>query len=389
MVIKFLPGCLPLPIALYIHVPFCIKKCFYCDFTSYPVDPGAVEAYLDALSQEINLYGADLPEGEKVLSSLFVGGGTPTCLPAKRIKEVLEDVRSGFKLLPGCEVTVEANPGTVDLDGLLELKAAGVNRLSIGVQSFQDSLLQTLGRIHSAGEAVKAVRLAREAGFSNLNLDLIFGIPGQTIDDWRETLAIAVDLAPEHIAAYGLQIEKGTPLERAVARGELETCPEETELSMFLAAIDYLPTHAYKHYEISNFARPGRECIHNLVYWLNRPYLGLGPAAHSCLRNERFNNESLLEKYLEKLSREEYPVETRVKLSGEIQMSDTMLLGLRLTGGVDLDSFYRGFGKKVEDIYRKELAGLMEMKLIELGGGFLRLTRRGLPVANYVFRQFV
>jgi len=349
----------------------------------------AVEAYLGALSREINLYGADLPEEEKVVSSLFVGGGTPTCLPAKRIKAVLEEVRSVFKLLPGCEVTVEANPGTVDMNGLLELEAAGVNRLSIGVQSFQDSLLQTLGRTHSAGEAVEAVRLAREAGFSNLNLDLIFGIPGQTIEDWRETLSMAVNLAPDHIAAYGLQIEKGTPLEQSVACGELETCQEETELFMYRAVIGFLSAHGYKHYEISNFAKPGRECAHNLAYWLNRPYLGLGPAAHSYLNNERFCNGNSLQKYLKKLSREEYPVKARVQLSGEAQMSETVFLGLRLIKGVDLESFYRRFGKRVEDIYRKEVAGLLEMRLVELGGGFLRLSRKGLPVANYVFRQFV
>lgn len=376
-------------IALYIHVPFCVKKCLYCDFTSYPLDSGAAEAYLAALSREIRLYGTALPDDEKHISSIFIGGGTPTCLPAPSLKGILEDVWSVFRLLPGAEVTVEANPGTIEPGGLCALLEAGVNRLSLGVQSFQDVLLRTLGRIHTAGEALEAVRQAREAGFSNLNLDFIFGIPGQTLDELLETLAAAAELAPEHIALYGLQLEEGTPLERAVARGELEACPEELELSMYRAAIDFLKARGYCHYEISNFAGPGRESAHNLNYWLNRPYLGLGPAAHSYLGNRRFSNHPSIEKYCEKLSRGEYPVEDAETISVETEMSETMFLGLRLIKGVDLGSFHQRFGRRAEDVYGAQIARLVQAGLVELAEGHLRLTEKGLPVANRVFSEFV
>ncbi len=376
-------------VGIYIHVPFCLKKCLYCSFTSYPVNRVLTETYLKALAREVKMYSMALSDTERTVSSLFIGGGTPSCLPVARLKAIIEELSSSFIFLPECEITVEVNPGTVDdayLSGLLE---AGVNRLSIGIQSLQDHLLEVLGRIHKAEQALAAVHLARKAGFRNLNLDFIFGIPGQTCANWLETLAGALSLAPEHIAIYGLQIEEGTPLEQAVARGLLAPCPEELELSMYRAAIDSLTGHGYEHYEISNFARPDCQCSHNLVYWLNRPYLGLGPAAHSFLRGERFSNETSIERYSEKLCREEYPLETREKLSFETEMAETMFLGLRLIKGIDLNMFYQRFGRRAEDIYRKEIAGLLKDGLVEIAGRHLRLTGKGLPLANRVFREFV
>jgi oxygen-independent coproporphyrinogen-3 oxidase len=381
--------CPVMPIGLYIHVPFCIKKCLYCDFTSYPAGGPAVENYLESLVREINLYGSALADEDKIISSLFFGGGTPTILPAAMLKTVLDEVRSSFSLAAGCEITVEANPGTVNAAGLAALLEAGVDRLSVGVQSFKDDLLGVLGRIHNAEQAVEAVQLARAAGFENLNLDFIFGIPGQSIHDWQETLKKAVDMAPEHIAAYGLMLEEGTPLEQAAARGEICSCSEEHELEMYRSAVEYLTAQGYSHYEISNFARPGRQCAHNLVYWLNRPYLGLGPAAHSFMSGVRFSNEASLERYSDKLSREEYPVECKTLLLAENEMSETMFLGLRLTAGVDLSVFHRRFGRRAEDVYQREIEGLLKKGLVEINGGCLRLTKKGLPLANIVFREFI
>lgn len=378
-----------MPIGLYIHVPFCIKKCLYCDFTSYPLSGPAVKSYLESLIREINLYGSALADEDKIITSIFFGGGTPTTLPAASFKTVLNAVRSSFFLAAGCEVTVEANPGTVDGAGLTELRQAGVNRLSIGVQSFHDRLLGVLGRIHSAAQAVQAVQLARKAGFDNLNLDFIFGIPGQTNHDWRETLHRAVEMAPEHIAAYSLQLEEGTPLAQAAERGAICACPEETELTMYRDAVAFLTAHGYSHYEVSNFARPGRQCAHSLVYWLNQPYLGLGPAAHSLIKGVRFANDISLAGYSDMLSREEYPVENRTRLTAADEISETMFLGLRLTAGVDLNQFYRRFGRRAEDIYRNEIAGLIQKGLLEISEGSLRLTTKGLPLANVVFREFV
>jgi len=378
-----------LAVGIYIHVPFCLKKCLYCSFTSYPVNRVLTETYRKALAREIKMYGLALPDAEKAVSSLFIGGGTPSCLPVDGLKEIIEELRSSFIFFPECEITVEVNPGTVDDVYLNDLLEAGVNRLSIGIQSLQDHLLEVLGRVHKAGQALAAVRLARKAGFRNLNLDFIFGIPGQTCADLLETLGGALELAPEHIAMYGLQIEEGTPLERAVARGQIAPCPEELELSMYRAAIDSLTGHGYEHYEISNFARPGRQCSHNLVYWQNRPYLGLGPAAHSFFRGERFSNETSIERYSEKLCREEYPLETRERIQLETEMAETMFLGLRLIKGIDLNMFYQRFGRRAEDVYRKEIAGLLKDRLVEFAGQRLRLTGNGLPLANRVFREFV
>ncbi|MFX4263375.1 radical SAM family heme chaperone HemW [Pelotomaculum propionicicum] len=378
-----------MPIGLYIHVPFCIKKCLYCDFTSYPVSGRGVKVYLESLIREINLYGSTLAGEDKIISSVFFGGGTPTTLPPASFRTVLDEVRASFSLAAGCEITAEANPGTVDSAGLAQLLEAGVNRLSIGVQSFNDGLLGVLGRVHSAGQALEAVRLARKAGFDNINLDFICGIPGQSLHDWRETLNKAVEMAPEHIAAYGLQLEKGTPLAEAASRGEICACPEETEEAMYQEAIEILTAHGYQHYEISNFAKPGRQCAHNLVYWLNRPYLGLGPAAHSFIGGSRFSNDASLERYSDRLSREEYPVENKTLLSAEDEMSETMFLGLRLTGGIDLDLFHKRFGRRAEDIYRREIEGLIDKGLLEMSGGRLCLTKKGLPLANIVFREFV
>ena len=376
-------------IGLYIHVPFCVKKCLYCDFTSYPYNPSDAQAYLKAIRREMHLYRQLLTGDERELSSLFIGGGTPTCLAVGELKDMLEEVRRVFKLLPGSEITVETNPGAIDWDGFSELFGAGVNRLSIGVQSFQDDLLKVLGRIHDAGAAAEAVQLARAAGFKNINLDFIFGIPGQTAGDWLDPLRRGVDLFPEHIAVYGLQLEEGTPLEQAVARGKRRACPEDLELSMYRTAISLLTGCGYEHYEISNFARPGGRSSHNLKYWLNHPYLGLGAGAHSSFRGERFSNETSLERYLEKAFRGEYPVKDRELISVQTAMSESMFLGLRLIQGVNLDLFYRRFGRRVENVYGKQIARLAEQGLIEVGGGHLRLSERGLPVANRVFQEFV
>lgn len=376
-------------IGLYIHIPFCIKKCSYCDFVSFPMNPGAAGPYIKALLGEISLYARDLQESEKKISSIFIGGGTPTCLPAADLAAVLKNVESAFCILPGCEITVEANPGTVNPLYLKELKAAGVNRLSLGIQSLNEQILKSLGRIHSAREAVEAVKWSREAGLQNINLDLICGIPGQSSEDWLDTIKRAVELAPEHIAVYGLQLEKNTPLERAVARGEVESCPEEMELFMYRTAVEFLISHGYDHYEISNFARPGMRCAHNLGYWLNLPYLGLGVGAHSFFKNRRFSNERSVEGYLEKVLREEYPVEGAETISKEMEMSETMFLGLRLVEGVNLKLFEERFGRRAEDVYHNEITRLLEAGLVESGGGRLRLTGKGLPVANQVFREFV
>jgi oxygen-independent coproporphyrinogen-3 oxidase len=249
--------------------------------------------------------------------------------------------------------------------------------------------LKLLGRVHSFSQAVEAVRLARRAGFGNLNLDLIFALPGQSLADWRKCLEEILILEPEHISAYALQLEEGTPLARAVASGSIPCCDEETELAMYREVINFLTARGYEHYEISNFARPGYRCRHNLSYWQYEPYLGLGPAAHSCLRGERFYNTSSLEEYRATLSSGKLPVAGREKLSLPLMMSETVFLALRIREGLDLEKFRARFGKNIEEVFGDQILKLKEAGLLEVCSGHLRLTPRGLPLANLVFQEFV
>ncbi|SHI33814.1 radical SAM family heme chaperone HemW [Desulfofundulus thermosubterraneus] len=376
-------------ISLYIHVPFCLRKCRYCDFVSYTYDPEAARRYRVALLREMALYHERLAPQERQLKTIFIGGGTPTCLPQGELVAILEGCYRYFQWLSGVEVTIEANPGTVDLPKLRALRAAGVNRLSLGVQTCSDRFLKLLGRVHDFSQAVEAVQLARRAGFDNLNLDLIFAIPGQTVAEWLHCLDKILTLRPEHISAYSLQIEEGTPLARAVAEGSVLPCDEETDLAMYREVINFLAARGYEHYEVSNFARPGHRCRHNLTYWHNEPYLGLGPAAHSYLRGERLYNTASLEEYEARLLSGELPVAGREKLSRATMMAETVFLGLRLIEGLDLEKFAACFGENIEEVFGEQIIKLRRAGLLEIHSGRLRLTFRGLPLANAVFREFV
>lgn len=376
-------------IGLYIHIPFCLKKCNYCDFISYRFNPALVKAYLTALDKEMALYSNSLPPEEKQLETIYIGGGTPTCLRTNELYEVLKACRYHFTWLPEIEVTVEANPSTVDLEKLTILRQAGVNRLSIGVQTSNDNLLQVLGRQHNFEQAVETVRLARQAGFGNINLDLIFGIPGQTLTLWRKCLAKIVNMSPQHISVYNLQLEEKTPLWEKVKSGQLKACSEETELAMFEQAIEFLKDNNYLQYEISNFARAGYQCRHNLRYWRNIPYLGLGPSAHSYLRRYRFNNTENINNYLDSLTEGKLPVSQVEFISKQVEMQETVFLGLRLLQGLDLTTFFTRFGCRIEDVFAAQLKSLLHLGLVEIFNSSLRLTKNGLPVANLVFREFV
>ncbi|OAT82305.1 radical SAM family heme chaperone HemW [Desulfotomaculum copahuensis] len=378
-----------MPIGLYIHVPFCLRKCRYCDFVSYPYSHAAAARYLAALEREMTFYGHRLTGEEKQVATVYIGGGTPTCLPAAALTAVLDRCRTLFQFAPEVEITVEANPGTLDPDKLAALRAAGVNRLSLGVQACREDLLRLLGRVHNFGQAVEAVHQARRAGFQNLSLDLIFGIPGQTTAQWRSCLEQVLDLAPEHVSAYGLQIEENTPLGRAVQTGDVIPCDEETELAMFLESIHLLTARGFEHYEISNFARPGHQCRHNLRYWHNLEYLGLGPAAHSFMRGCRYSNEEKVAAYAARLADGERPVAFSERPSRRTAMGEGIFLGLRLIKGLSLDEFARRYGERAEYVFAPEIDRLCRLSLLESRDGYLRLTGRGLPLANQVFVEFV
>jgi len=386
-----MPGSVPVPdgdnpASLYIHVPFCLRKCRYCDFTSYHFDRVDADLYLRALAREIDLRASEpLPP----VQSVFFGGGTPTTLPGSILAGILDELRRRHRFGDDVEVTVEANPGTVDEEKLAALREGGVNRLSLGMQAAQDRLLDLLGRAHRARDVAGAVQLARAAGFENLNLDLIYGLPGQTLADWEETLAAALDLEPEHIAAYALEIHPETSLGEAVARGELAPADEELELEMYQVLRRTLRRAGFVHYEISNFARPGRECRHNLNYWRNGEYAGYGPAACSYLGGRRTTNEKDPLAYAGRLFAGERPVAESEVPDERTRMAETVFLGLRLIGGLSRARFSALFGRDVTAVFGPEIAALEAKGLVELTPDALRLTERALPLANEVFAAFV
>ena len=376
-------------IGIYIHVPFCLKKCNYCDFISYPYDAGLAASYVYALEREMKLYAGKMPADQRVVRTVFLGGGTPSLLSGQHLALILENCRMYFQIRDDAEITVECNPGTVTREKFALMRRAGVNRISLGVQAFQAKLLSFLGRTHSFAEVNEAVKACRCEGIDNISCDLIYGIPGQTGQDWQETLERVLDLSPAHISAYGLKIEPETPLYKAVASGTVVPCDDEAELEMYQYVISILAARGFKHYEISNFALPGMEARHNLIYWLNEEYLGLGPAAHSLLNRHRFSNVKCVASYIKKLEKNEPAVAEKNPLSLEDEISETIFLGLRMLDGLDTRAFTRRFGCSVADIFGPQLEKLTGLGLIKINANGIRLTEKGLPLANEVFVEFI
>ena len=376
---------------LYLHIPFCVKKCNYCDFLSAPAEEETRAAYVDALLEEIR--GFDEPEDYEVVT-VFFGGGTPSILPGQEIFRIMEALREKFSFRKGAEITLEANPGTVDKEKLSCYKKAGINRLSFGLQSADAEELKKLGRIHTWEKFLESFQLAREAGFSNINVDLMSALPGQTKESWEKTLRQVLALQPEHISAYSLIIEEGTPfyqlyekdVERRDAGEEPELLPsEEEERAMYEATGRILKEQGYLHYEISNYAKPGRECRHNLGYWQRRDYLGFGLGAATLLNPVRYKNTEDLEAYLGgDFSKKEFFVLTK-----DNQIEETMFLGLRVLEGVSKEKFREQFSCELRVVYRKELEKLEQEGLLEEEGDFVRLTSRGIDLSNLVLAEFL
>jgi oxygen-independent coproporphyrinogen-3 oxidase len=365
---------------LYLHLPFCLRKCPYCDFSSVPLEGAQLAPYLAALRGELALRRDECPP----LGSVYLGGGTPTALPPSALAALLAEVRRELAVREDAEVTVEANPGTVDEGGLAALRAAGANRLSLGVQSFDDRALAALGRIHDAAQAHQAVQAARRADFDNLNLDLIFAVPGQTEAEWEATLQAALEHAPEHLSVYGLTFEPGTPFHAALCRGELQPAAEETQARMFERARARLLAAGYRHYEISNYALPGRECRHNLNYWRGGEYLGLGASAHSFLGGVRWSNVRPPGEYVARLQAGAPPLAGAERLSRERRGEESLMVGLRLAEGVSLAGLEPGLGQDLAAVYGRRIRALAAQGLLEAEGGRIRLGERGWLLASYV-----
>ncbi len=372
---------------LYIHVPFCSSKCNYCDFNSFAGKINLAENYFKAMKKEIELYKAEMKD--YLIDTIFIGGGTPSVVNYRYISEILENCRVEYKLSENCEITIESNPGTLNNEKLRAYKSAGINRISMGLQAYQDKLLKYLGRCHSHKDFTESVQNARDAGIENINADVIFGIPGQTLDDWKETLNYLISLGINHISAYSLKIEEGTKFGSMEEEGSLVQVEDELDREMYHYAVDFLNGNGLKQYEISNFAKEGYECKHNLTYWKCIDYLGLGAGAHSCLKDIRFSNEISIEGYTDSLEREDKPVLERFPLEFSDKMSEFMFLGLRLTDGVNGKEFFERFNQNLFTKYSDSLENLENKGLVEIVGDSVKLTRLGFDLANQVFVEFV
>lgn len=379
---------------LYVHVPFCKRKCRYCDFASWAGREDWIPAYVDAVLTEARLAHDAL--GTQSMETAFLGGGTPSLLPPKELTRLLQGVFSLFPLEADAEFTSECNPGTLTAAWLEAAQAAGVNRLSMGMQAGQPHLLHMLGRIHTFTDVEASVKLARAAGIRNLNLDLMFGLPGQTLNDWAETLDMALSLHPEHLSCYGLIPEEGTQLGDAILAGEVPLPAEDAERAMYDMTLTRLAAADFEQYEISNFAKPGYACRHNLGYWRQTPYLGLGPAAASMLPGRtpeefclRRTNVRDLAVYLRQSHQGRFQPAEEESVSPAEARFETMMLGLRTTKGVNEAAFTAMHGVALADVYGAKLAELETQGLLCHTGGWWRLTRRGMDVQNGVLVELM
>jgi oxygen-independent coproporphyrinogen-3 oxidase len=418
-------------LALYVHVPFCRARCAYCDFNTYAGLDDLIPAYVEALCREIRMAGRRW--GSSSVATLYIGGGTPSLLPIDAVSDILEAVRVAFGLAASGEASLEVNPGTVTAGYLSALRVQGLDRLSIGVQSAEDEVLVALGRIHTWDDAVRTVRWAREAGFKNLNLDLLFGLPGQTVEGWRAKLERVLDLAPDHLSLYGLTVEKGTPLARRIARQAVLPPDEDLTAAMYELAEEVLANSGFFHYEISNWARTLRPARfsgdhwwpefaetdegtetseevspyvsrHNLTYWRNEPWLGVGAGAHSWMPRDlwsdpstasagrRWSNPQHPEDYVTAVREGSYPLSCCPdveEIDRELAMGETMMLGLRLAEGVRAATFAARFDAELEDVFGEQLTALCRLGLISWDGVVARLTARGRLIGNRVFERFI
>lgn len=370
------------PMEIYIHIPFCIKKCDYCDFLSGPSGTAEQAAYVQALLGEISA----VTEGKgRSVSSVFIGGGTPSVLDENFIGEILGAVKTKFFLQKDAEITIEVNPGTANRKKLQAYRKYGINRLSIGLQSPDDRELKILGRIHDYEQFLETYHSAREAGFDNINIDLMSAIPDQTYEGWIQNLHTVARLKPEHISAYSLIIEEGTPF----AMRKLNLPDEDTEYQMYEATAQILKEYEFEQYEISNYAKKGRECRHNTGYWTRQDYLGFGLGAASLYGKERFANTSDRKKYQENSTHPELIREKEPTLTREDEMAEFMFLGLRMTRGIEKAEFQNRFGRSVEEIYGEVLEKYESMGFLQEEDGRIFLSRKGIHVSNTVMAEFL
>jgi oxygen-independent coproporphyrinogen-3 oxidase len=373
------------PRALYIHVPFCLAKCRYCDFASEVAVPDIVQPYLAALADELT---RQAPHAN-TLESVYIGGGTPSLLEDTEIAGLLAAVRTNYQLDTDAEISIEVNPGDCTRARADMWYESGVNRVSLGAQSFDGAVLEFLGRRHDTSDVERAVSILRDAGFANFSMDLIYGVPNQDITSWRTTLERALKFSPNHVSAYGLTYEPDTPLARDLAAGRVQPLDEETELDMYRETIAIFDTAGMQQYEISNFARPGRQCKHNLVYWRNKPYIGTGASAVSYIDGVRIENCRDAAGYVRMMNEQGSAAVNRERVTRPLVMAETCIQQLRLTDGIDRAGFQSQFQDDIADIFSAVLDELLDARLIEISETHVQLTPRGRELANEVAQRFL
>ena len=378
-------------LGIYIHIPFCKQKCYYCDFVSYSNKCSEVKEYIESLKKEIE----EFDFSNYKVTSIYIGGGTPSYIDSIYIVEILSELKEKLKCnlieFKDIEITIEVNPGTVDTKKLNDYKKLGINRLSIGLQSTKNDILKKIGRIHTYQEFLEIYKLARETGFKNINIDLMIGIPGQKIGDLKNTLQDIIKLEPEHISVYSLIIEENTPIEKMLENGEIKLPDEDLERNMYWYVKNTLELNGYNHYEISNFAKLGKESRHNLNCWNQEEYIGFGVAAHSYLNGIRFSNTINVEEYIQHIenNRKEENIQIEENQSLEDKKNEFMMLGFRKIQGVDIARFKEKFIDNPILLYRENLNKLVEEGLIEVDLNHIKLTNKGIDLANLVFEEFV
>lgn len=376
------------PMGIYIHIPFCLHKCDYCDFYSLPiVDPVILENYTRSVIKELKRQAASI---SSPCGSIYLGGGTPSLLLPQQVERIVNSVFDNYQAGSELEISMEVNPATVNLEDLKGLRGAGVNRLSVGVQSFADIELKTLGRMHGGYEAEATLRDVVKAGFNNFNIDLIYGLPGQTQSSWLENLSLAMKFNPQHISSYLLQLDESTPMARKVKAGIINLLDDELESKLYYTTLDFLAEQGYYHYEISNFARPGYECRHNLLYWQAQEYLGIGCGAVSFINRQRNLNQADVNHYIaDMLADLPLQIEILETMTPRQLVADAIILGLRLTGGIKREEFRDRFGIDIMEEYRDVIKTCQVQGLLEIENDRIYLAKRAYFLSNQVFIQFM
>ena len=376
------------PLGLYIHIPYCIHKCGYCDFNSHPIKQDEMNHYIDALVAEMKHY-AKTYSNTNIIRTIFLGGGTPTTLTVYQLERILKECVSEFTVASDAEITIEANPATIDIEQLKSIRQTGYNRISIGVQSFDKAELKLLDRAHGPEEIHSTVDCARKAGFDNLSLDLMFAVPNQSLSSWESNLNKALEKNPEHLSTYNLTIEQGTAFSKLQSNGKLIMPDDDHQLELYKRTIERLTKKGFHHYEISNFARRGKECKHNITYWENKNTLGLGAGASSYMNGTRFKNINLPAHYIRQVKEKKIAVEHSETLEPRQAMGETIMLGLRLLQGISIHQFEKRFQISFTNLFRNIISSLKEKELVVIEKDYLRLSKKGLFIADSVILEFI